>query len=191
MARLAVPPHPDDRRMLPRMGIGSTGKGRKWSATSSAGFWRSFPELRSPDEAVNWLQRYGEPFDQGQIAYTDGWERFADELRDYATLWGPPDQNGVSHFIDHSEVDVRIENVPIIFNKKAFVPVCENLALYMRFSALDCWRREVPMRRCDICGHWFELRRNTGRVCSNRCQIIKSNQEKGKADGFGTETQTA
>jgi hypothetical protein len=190
-AALAVPTHPDDKRPLPRMGIALRGKGRKWSASSSAGFWRSFPDLRTSGEAVDWVGRYGDPFGQGRLAYTDGWHSFAEELRDYATLWGPPDRDGVSHFTDRSVPEVRIDGMPIIFNGTDYIHVCENLALYMRHSALDCWRRRVSMRRCEVCTHWFELRRSTGRVCSNACQIIKSNLQKGNDSGFGSQKETA
>ena len=55
------------------------------------------------------------------------------------------------------------------------------LADFMIDSALDMVLRGAKMRQCEVCGHWFELQRNTARVCSAACHVRKATE--GKRDG--------
>jgi hypothetical protein len=190
-ARVAIPADQDDHRTFPRIGIKISGKGRRFRETEGRGYWRSFPEIQTADEAVRWVQRYGDPYGElsanRPIAFTDAWHLQMDQLRDLAVAWDPPGADGVSRFSDKAgPIQIKVEGVPLLFDSTVgeFAPQCEHSAFYMLISAIDCVRRKVPMRRCEVCGHWFELRRSTGRVCSNACQIIKSSREKGIERGF-------
>jgi hypothetical protein len=187
-ARLEVPPHPDDRSFLPRVGIGISGKGRPWSAHDARGFWRTLPEVNTAEEAVRWVARYGDVYGElstdNRLVFTDTWRLQADQLGEIANYWRAPGDDGVSYFADRTPPEVTFENLTVRISASTWLtPVCENLSIYMLFSAFDAARRKVPMRRCEVCNHWFELRRSTGRVCSNACQIIKSSREKGNDNG--------
>ena len=198
-AKLEVAPHPDDKELIPRIGIGVSGTGRRWVANKSLGFWRSFPEIQITDEAIEWVRRYGNPLEHlggdRRIIFTDGWNDLAEVFSRAASLWDAPGEDGVSRFNGrHIGKPIEINSPPMTINFNSmtgFRIVIKSLGTFMLMSAVDSMLRKVPMRRCEVCGHWFELRRNTGRVCSSRCQQIKSSREKGGRDGIGPEEEAA
>ena len=198
-AKLEVAPHPDDKELIPRIGIGVSGTGRRWVANTSLGFWRSFPEIQITDEAIDWVRRYGNPLEHlggdRRIIFTDGWNDLAEVFSRAASLWDAPGEDGVSRFNRrHIGKPIEINSPPMTINFNSmtgFRIVIKSLGTFMLMSAVEldaAQSADAPLRGLRSL---VRASRNTGRVCSSRCQQIKSSREKGGRDGIGPEEEAA
>ncbi|GLR90949.1 hypothetical protein GCM10007857_76650 [Bradyrhizobium iriomotense] len=172
------------------------GKGKPWSTTQPLGFWRDFVDLDLDDaEAVIALiKRRGDPLGHidGKNGETESglWFGLCGHLRNMAEGWEAEDANRVSHLTDdpgrlnhvtqwwrhfalpHYANEISLTVDPQGSTLPALLP--KTLGAYMILSAGSAFARRSPMRRCDHCHSWFELKRSDARFCTASCRAMSA-----------------
>ncbi|HEV2900812.1 MAG TPA: hypothetical protein VGX71_23815 [Pseudaminobacter sp.] len=171
--------------------IETTGKGRPWSTTSAKGCWRQFTELNhgSDEAVVDFVRRYGDPdsvLSPARKIHTNHWLALRSILRPVARAWDQPIGHGISKVIEDraalaellaDEIGKKFlgnENIEKILDRNGFGFGFKLLGDFMIASAFDMLHRRALMRRCIICGHWFEVKRKSAHVCSPACHAKKA-----------------
>ena len=183
--------------LLPYVSVGS-GNGRPWHTATPQGFWRDFGTLNLADEdaVTAFVQRRGDPlgvmivrvpsssdvaqwqmplhFGLGLLArcWTEAGERDGVSQcigagRDVATFWRRTLQPAIVGDVEMIAADEGVR----------FIPRARTLGAFMVLSAISALERAVPMRRCQHCGSWFEVRHARMRVCSATCRVAMSKQK--------------
>jgi hypothetical protein len=176
--------------------LGATGRGRRWSSTHPAGFWRDFAglEIGKAESVVAFVRRRGDPeglLDVGAETNTASWGNLSALLCTAARAWEPENADGVSrltadegrlreanYFLRGADLPVAkdLEAVPDPTGGPGFAFRARTLATFMLASAASGLERRVDMRRCDHCGAWLERIRRDTRFCSSSCRSLHSQQ---------------
>ena len=183
-------------------GVTVSGRGRAWETNEPLGFWRTFAALDTEDsEAVLEIyRRYGDPnpdnfLNSGVKSHTYGWRKQQATFSEMLLAWNPPGRDGISRaresnalpdrvFVNFSELlinaDEKRPRIGTQYIRTGYRFVCRNLSDFMAASAMEMWLARIPMRQCDICGHWYGLQRRTAKVCSASCRNVKSRKAREK-----------
>jgi hypothetical protein len=172
------------------------GKGKPWSTTEPLGFWRDAAvlDLDNAEAIIAFVKRRGDPL--GHVDGKDGetetglWFGLCGHLRHMAEGWEVEDANGVSRLTDdpgrlnhvtqwwrhfalpHYADQISLTVDPHGSTLPAMMP--KTLGAYMILSAGSAFARKAPMRRCDHCHSWFELKRSDARFCTASCRAMSS-----------------
>jgi|GEM_PF-2108051 len=172
------------------------GKGKSWSTTRPLGFWRDLADIDLDDaeRVTAFVKRRGDPL--GRIDGKDGesesglWLELRGHLHQIAGGWETEDANGVSHrandpgrsnhvtqwwrhfALPHYADQISVTVDPHGSTMPALLP--KTLGAYMILSAGSAFARKVPMRRCDHCHSWFELKRSDARFCTASCRAMSA-----------------
>jgi hypothetical protein len=187
--------------------LSTTGKGRKWETTTALGWWRTFAEMDlEDDEAVaGFARRYGDPASElspERPVHTRHWLTLQTMLRPLAEAWTlRPDNSELMPEGDSEEYADRYEsalvsleirgplfmqqkNISKILDRNGFGYGFKLLGDFMFMSAAEMFFRRARMRKCVVCGHWFEQKRSTAMICSAACHVRKAKeQDEGKRNG--------
>jgi hypothetical protein len=160
-----------------------------WGATASTGVWRTFSELAlgDPEQITAFLRRWGDPTDDvprdpDYICSTASWSNFQGVIRIAARSWDPPQADGVSEFSPRRAREVNVQLLasfsptlldsiaPAVLSDGTLGFRAKNLHGYLTGTAILAVQEKIPMRRCDYCSGWYEVRRRGGQYCSATCR---------------------
>jgi hypothetical protein len=173
--------------------IGTSGHGRAWTATTALGWWRDFAEidLKDREQIETFLQRRGDPSSilaPGVVMNMDSWPLLQAVLQPLAGAWstrndgidrvakGSEGHETALRHLANTRADARVATVRV--GSRGFELHFQNLGDFMIGSAVDMLTRGAMMRRCEVCGSWFEIQRSTGRICSAACKTRKAKEGK-------------
>lgn len=186
------------------------GEGRKWRAEPIDATWRSLAELdldNFPDSAA-FVQRRGDPYGALKpgnfYISTAQWIYLAEALRLAAVAWQPRDATGTSYpttdraklteagrFLQHAGAAPMLKTLTVVPNSTGvgLSLSAPTLAAFLIARAALALAHPLPMRRCDQCGFWFEVRRiqRQPRFCSASCRALNHQNQEETQNGVSPE----
>jgi hypothetical protein len=153
-----------------------------------------------PAEVVRFVSRHGDPSGalnnahaagEPLVTETSSWFQFIFWLARAAAAWDPPDAEGISRRSDDAarlaeawtgvgllaplDLPKPPGNAEYVITTRAvgkgpFVIQAKTLRMFMVLSAGAMLDAATPMRTCNYCGDWFDVRRKGAGYCSPACQ---------------------
>jgi hypothetical protein len=167
--------------------LGSTSA--PWGAMASTGVWRTFSELAlgDPEQVTAFLRRWGDPTDDvardpDHPCSTASWSNLQRVICMAAYSWDPPQKDGVSEFSPRRARETLVQLLasfsPTLLDSIAAAVLSDgtlgfrakNFRGYLTGTAILATQEKIPMRRCDHCSGWYEVRRRGGQYCSATCR---------------------
>jgi len=186
-----------------------SGEGRAWSPEPVDATWRDLAELdlADPIACQAFARRRGDP--SGVLSptspiVTHQWSALATGLQRAATAWSRPDDDGVSSVI--LDRAARAALAAQLFEQITLAAPwigldgdfgwslnTDRFDNFLICSAAQALERALPMRRCTVCGSWFEIRRpnRSPRFCSASCRALHHQHPESSHHGISTQKPDA
>jgi hypothetical protein len=178
------------------------GEGRVWTPEANDASWRNLAELDldDPRACADFAKRRGDPSGALRPGPThvssSQWFALAQAVQVAAQAWDPPGDDGVSHptseagrlveaaaFLSHpaaANALTLLSVVPDPAGGPALALRAGSLAGFLVARCAQALEDTKPMRRCAVCGFWFEIRRarREPQFCSASCRALHHEQRR-------------